>query len=158
MVRVRIKSMPKCERENTSLENKSIEFVSIYTWGEKWKGKIYFKDYQEEGEDLSSLWSVLIDDWKPPVGGLWQNKALWLANTGHVTCILASDWPLCSLFDEIISVCDYLCLSLSKYGLLIFSNLGKMWMKTFLTQGAILWVSGVRKWMLSTRTVTQMLK
>ena len=31
MARVRIKSMPKCERENTSKENKSIEFVPIYT-------------------------------------------------------------------------------------------------------------------------------
>ena len=31
MVCVRIKSMPKCERENTSKENKSIEFVSIFT-------------------------------------------------------------------------------------------------------------------------------
>ena len=35
---------------------------------------------------------------------------------------------------------------------------GRMWMKTLRTQGAILCVSGLRKWMFSTRTVTQMLK
>jgi hypothetical protein len=35
---------------------------------------------------------------------------------------------------------------------------GRMWMKTRLTQGAITWVCGDRKWMLSTTTVTHMLQ
>ena len=38
------------------------------------------------------------------------------------------------------------------------SSLGSRWMKTLLTQGDIRWVCGDRKWMLSTTTVTQMLK
>ena len=138
-------------------------FLLYLHWGEKWKGrgKIYFKDYQW-GEDLSSLAEVfwlliehlLLVDYNKikPCGWsilvTWPEH--WLVIGQHVPCLMRSSPPR--------AVCDYLCLSLSKYGLLIFSNLGKMWMKTFLTQGAILWVSGVRKWMLSTRTVTQMLK
>ena len=34
---------------------------------------------------------------------------------------------------------------------------GRMCMKTLLIQGAMVWVCGDRKWMLSTTTVTQML-
>jgi len=38
------------------------------------------------------------------------------------------------------------------------SSLGKMWMKTLRTHGAMVCVCGVRKWMFSTTTVTQMLR
>ena len=38
------------------------------------------------------------------------------------------------------------------------SSLGRMWMKTLLIQGAMVWVWGDLKWMLRTTTVTQMLK
>ena len=37
------------------------------------------------------------------------------------------------------------------------SSLGRMCMKTLLIQGAMVCVCGLRKWMLSTTTVTQML-
>ena len=40
----------------------------------------------------------------------------------------------------------------------MLSSLGRMCMKTRLIQGVMMWVSGLRKWMLSTTTVTQMLK
>ena len=43
-------------------------------------------------------------------------------------------------------------------GLFMTRSLGRRWMKTLLTQGDIRWVCGDRKWMLSTTTVTQMLK
>ena len=38
------------------------------------------------------------------------------------------------------------------------SSLGRMWMKTLLIQGAMVWVCGDLKWMLRTTTVTQILK
>ena len=43
-------------------------------------------------------------------------------------------------------------------GLFITSSLGSRWMNTLLTQGDIKWVCGDLKWILSTTTVTQILK
>ena len=52
----------------------------------------------------------------------------------------------------------YLCWSSSKTGLFITKSLGKMWMNTRRTQGAMVCVWGVRKWTFRTTTVTQILK
>ena len=43
-------------------------------------------------------------------------------------------------------------------GLSMIRSRGRIWMKTRLTQGAITWVCGDRKWMFSTTTVTHMLQ
>ena len=51
----------------------------------------------------------------------------------------------------------YLCLSWY-WGLFMMRSRGRIWMKTLLTQGAILCVWGDRKWTLSTRTVTHILQ
>ena len=44
------------------------------------------------------------------------------------------------------------------WGLRITNNRGRMWMKTLLTHGAMVWVCGDRKWIFRTTTVTQILK
>ena len=44
------------------------------------------------------------------------------------------------------------------WGLRITSNRGRIWIKTRLTQGAIVWVWGDRKWIFKTTTVTQILE
>lgn len=54
--------------------------------------------------------------------------------------------------------CTNLLASNWYWGLRMTNNLGRMWMKTLFTQGAIRWVCGDRKWTLSTTTVTHMLE
>ena len=53
---------------------------------------------------------------------------------------------------------SYLCLSFSKWGRFMLRSLGRIWMKTLLTQGVIVCVCGVRKWTFKTTTVTHMLR
>ena len=53
MVRVRIKAMPKCERENILAEKINLLTVFLFTREVKSeKAKIYFKDYQRKGGGL----------------------------------------------------------------------------------------------------------
>ena len=52
----------------------------------------------------------------------------------------------------------HVCLSGWNCGLFMMSSLGRMWMKTLFTQGAILCVCGERKCTFSTTTVTAMLE
>lgn len=52
---------------------------------------------------------------------------------------------------------NFECSSIRHWGLLIANSLGRMWMKTRRTQGAIRCVCGERKWTFNTTTVTQML-
>ena len=54
-------------------------------------------------------------------------------------------------------VCTHVCLSGWNCGLFMMSSLGRMWMKTLFTHGAILCVCGDRKCTFSTTTVTAML-
>ena len=51
----------------------------------------------------------------------------------------------------------HVCLSGWNWGLFMMSSLGRMWMKTLFTHGAILCVCGDRKCTFSTTTVTAML-
>ena len=55
-------------------------------------------------------------------------------------------------------VCTHVCLSGWNWGLFMMSSLGRMWMKTLFTHGAILCVCGDRKCTFSTTTVTAMLR
>ena len=57
--------------------------------------------------------------------------------------------------NEIFS--SHVCLSGWNCGRFMISSLGRMWMNTRLTQGAILCVCGERKWTFSTTTVTLIL-
>ena len=77
---------------------------------------------------------------------MWENSQL--DSLCPLPTVISGNWA---------EVGTYVCLSGWNWGRFMMRSLGRIWMNTRFTQGAILCVCGERKWTFSTTTVTHIL-